>query len=123
MTAIRLTFSVENGVPKLIKQSRVTMRVPKARHLNMMDRDIGTWFETRDKDGERLYARILNEQVLSPMIEVRTGVAEPGLIQMEAPQERLMHIVVPASDDAKSFHIMRRDTLGGKAKELLSGDL
>ncbi|MEM1396036.1 MAG: hypothetical protein AAGH38_01125 [Pseudomonadota bacterium] len=123
MTAIRLTFSVENGKPKLVNQQRVTMRVPRTRHINRIDLEAGTWIETRDKDGDRLYARIVVDQALSTSIEVRTGVSAPGLQLADGTMARPLHIVLPVSDATRSFHMMRRETRGGRAKQMLKGEI
>lgn len=54
MTAIRLTFSVTDGKPRLLQKQRVTMRVPPARHLSAIGREAGNWLETRDQNRVRL---------------------------------------------------------------------
>ncbi len=123
MTAIRLTFSVQNGAPKLTGTQRVAMRIPPSRRLDLTDSEVGTWLEVHDKNNNRLFARILDSTILSPMVEVRTGVGDPGLTMVKSRAKQLLHVIVPDDPAAKSFHILRRDKKGRNAKNILSCNL
>jgi hypothetical protein len=123
MTAIRLTFSVENGDPKLTGTQRVAMRFPPSRRLGLTASEAGIWLEVHDKNGNRLFARILDSTILSPMIEVRTGVGDPGLTMVKSRAKQLLHVIVPDDPVAKTFHILRRSKKGENAKNILSGNL
>ncbi|PHR56249.1 MAG: hypothetical protein COA47_13250 [Robiginitomaculum sp.] len=70
-----------------------------------------------------VYASIIDAAVLSPMIEVRTGLGVRGLTMVNSSAPKALSIVVPGGPDVASFHLLRRDKRGGAAKELLSGDL
>ncbi len=123
MTAIRLTFSVEDGEPVFTGSRQVTMRVRRARHASEIAREVGSWLETRDKEGTPLYATVLDSMVLSPMIEVRTGVGDPGLTAVKSSAKQMMHVIVPDQPKAASFHILLRDKKDANPKEILKGTL
>lgn len=123
MTAIRLTFSVNGGKPELEDHKRVKMRAPMARHTKMIDSEIGTWLETQDKDGKRRFACIVDSAVLSPMVEVRTGLGAPDVAMVKSRAKQLLHVVVPDEEGVTGFQLMRRDKKNGKAKSILSGKI
>lgn len=123
MSAIRLTFSVVSGKPEFTGAKRITMRVPPARNVERIDTEAGTWLEILDKSGNRLFASIVDPAVLSPMVEVRTGVGEPGLTMVKSKARQLLHVVVPDDKSAIGFRLMQRDKKSAKSKSILSGDL
>ncbi len=122
MEAIRLTFSVVEGKPELDRSDKVTMRVRRQRHAQAIARESGVWLETRDKDGTALYATVLDSMILSPMIEIRTGVGDPGLTAVKSAARQMMHVVVPDQREAASFHILRREKRDAKPEEILMGN-
>lgn len=123
MTAIRLTFSVVDGKPEFISAKSVNMRVPPARNLDQIDSAAGTWIEILSKDKQRVHAAVVDADILSPMIEVRTGVGDPGLTMVKSKATQVLHVVIPANRNAAGFRLMRRDKPGARTKTILSGDI
>lgn len=123
MSAIRLTIAVQDGKPDLKSVERITMRARRQRHTEAIAREVGTWLETRDRKGTVLYASILDSMVFSPMIEVRTGVGDPGLTAVKSRVAQMLHVVVPDFPGTATVHILRRDKRDAKPSEILKADL
>ena len=103
MSAIRLTFVVQEGVPELARTKIVEMRVPPARHINLIDTEPGIWIETRNTKKDRLYARALDNFVFSSSVEVRTGVGEPDLTPVKSRASQMLHVVLPHDPCSQEF--------------------
>ena len=113
--AIRLTFCLDEGKPKLMLSQVVDMRVACARQAEFIERKVGTWIETRNAEGHRLFARRVDSSAFRPLMEVRSGVGSPA--------KRLLHVIIPRDPEVASFHLLHREDVGGDPTELLDGRL
>lgn len=116
MTALRVTYELKSERVKIISTKPVTTRVPPSPPSSVLDRGTGAWIEVRDAKGERIWARLLDENFLAAEIRTQTGYGIGNLTRV-AQKSLTERVLIPCAEGGKVL-FLHRAAVGKKPKVL-----
>lgn len=113
-TAVRLTFTNDEGELELVDARRARMRVPAGERIDENDKRIGNWVEVRDAEGEVLYRR-RTRPVAAETVEVPRAGGRFERVPSRAPQ--VVSALVPDVEGARRVLLRERRPAGEERGE------
>jgi hypothetical protein len=121
MSAYRIVYEVAEGTVRIVSATPVQTRVPPTAPHQVLDTGTGSWVEVRDREENRIWGRVLDENFLAgeARLQVGDGIGSMTRVPLRKLSER---VLVPAVDGG-SVHFLHRDEAGVEPKYLASREL